>query len=320
MEVTHRPAVSDEGPATPASSAGHHRRLRRLVDLSAAAAAGSALQAAAAQAARMGNDTGLLSSVLSTSRRVWDGAADLALQDEDAASHDRLREAVISSDFLSVMPLWVRELRTIAATHPGSGACTLATSLQLWSWTVNYFRTGQGTDTPGSTQAIDELAEGICPLVAARCFVLEIAGETSAPPAEDGLRADLCHVYAAHAAATAGTLCAELVFGSRRHLVWDAEGCAACFRADELDELEGLMPGIASGARAFDDVIETDGSHAAKAGPCARFDGVDTFVRLRSRLDGCLTGSRLAKMRAAAALARPRTATDAPTSTTAGGH
>jgi hypothetical protein len=315
MEVNHRPSVSDQGPATSASSAGRHRRLRRLVDLSAAAAAESALQTAAA---RMSDETGLVSSVLSTSRLAWGGAADLALQAEDTAVHDRLREAVISPEFLSLMPLWVRELREVAATHPESGACTLATSFQLWSWTVNYFRAGQGMHTPGATQALDELAEGICPLLAARCFVLEITGETSATPAKDELRADLCHVYAAHAAATAGTLCAELVFGSRRHLVWDAEGCAVCFRADDLDELEGLMPGIASGARGFGDVIEDDGSHAAKAGPCARIDGVDAFVRLRSRLDGCLTGSRLAKMRAAASLARPFAATDAPTSTAAG--
>jgi hypothetical protein len=49
-------------------------------------------------------------------------------------------------------------------------------------------------------------------------------------------------------------------------------------------------------------VIESDGSHAAKAGPCARFEGYDQFSRLRVRMDGCLTGSHLAKDRAAEAL------------------
>ena len=47
---------------------------------------------------------------------------------------------------------------------------------------------------------------------------------------------------------------------------------------------------------------EKDGSHPAKAGPCACFNGMETFVHLRSKLDGCLTGSRLAKDRAAQAL------------------
>ena len=39
-----------------------------------------------------------------------------------------------------------------------------------------------------------------------------------------------------------------------------------------------------------------------KAGPCVHFDGMDEFVRLRTKLDGCLTGCRLAKDRAAEAL------------------
>ncbi len=52
------------------------------------------------------------------------------------------------------------------------------------------------------------------------------------------------------------------------------------------------------------DVIEADGSHAQKAGPCVKFAGLETFRALRSRLDGCLTGSRLAKDRAAEALTR----------------
>ena len=37
-----------------------------------------------------------------------------------------------------------------------------------------------------------------------------------------------------------------------------------------------------------------------------RFRGMDDFQRLRAKLDGCLTGSRLAKDRAAEALKRVR--------------
>jgi hypothetical protein len=109
-------------------------------------------------------------------------------------------------------------------------------------------------------------------------------------------------VQTARSAGLVAATCAELVFGYRRHLAWDTEGCASCYGADDLDELEGLMPGIASSARACTDVVESDGSHPVKAGPCARFDGVETFSRLRTRLDGCLTGARLARERAATAL------------------
>ena len=42
--------------------------------------------------------------------------------------------------------------------------------------------------------------------------------------------------------------------------------------------LESLIPGIASMARGCTDVIESDGSHAVKAGPCARFDGLEQFT------------------------------------------
>jgi hypothetical protein len=73
---------------------------------------------------------------------------------------------------------------------------------------------------------------------------------------------------------------------------------------DDLEVLEGLIPGIVSAATAVTDIIESDGSHPAKAGPCVRFEGLDQFARLRVRLDGCLTGSQLAKDRAAEALTK----------------
>jgi hypothetical protein len=68
--------------------------------------------------------------------------------------------------------------------------------------------------------------------------------------------------------------------------------------------METLIPGIASVARGYTDVIEADGSHPLKAGPCVRFTGLDQFARLRVRLDGCLTGSQLAHDRAAEALTK----------------
>src|ERR1035441_7600517 len=115
---------------------------------------------------------------------------------------------------------------------------------------------------------------------------------------------DLCHVQSARSAGEVGRVCAELVFGYNRHPAWDTEGCATCYQAGDLDAMESLIPGMASLARGYTDVIEQDGAHAPKAGPCARFEGLDQFSRLRTRLDGCLTGSQLAKDRAAEALTK----------------
>ena len=51
-------------------------------------------------------------------------------------------------------------------------------------------------------------------------------------------------------------------------------------------------------------MVPEEGFVPQKAGPCVRFDGYEEFARLRARLDGCLTGNRLAKDRAASALVR----------------
>lgn len=248
-----------------------NRQMYRRVDREASNAAAAALHAAARSL-----------PVLALADEVLRGGKDAAC--------DNLRDAVVTPEFGTLLRGWLRELREVASAWPGSGACTLATALKLWSWTLDHFRSGE-------PEAVNELAEAVCPLLAARCFVLSAVSETSES------RLDLAHVYAAHAAALAGAACAELVFGYRRHLVWDAEGCATCYVSDDLDELEAFMPGIASGARTTIDIIESDGSHPAKRGPCATSNGLEPFIRLRNRLDTCLTGARTAKERAAAAIA-----------------
>ncbi len=263
MQTAEFPSVAD-------------RKLHRLVDVTASNEAAAALHAAAVSAP---HDAVLVAADAVASGDPYDGA------------RDRLRDSVASREFAPIVRGWMREMRQVASAWPDSGACTLATALRLWSWTLEHFR---ATDGP----AVDELAGVMYPLIAARCLVIHAVTDKS------DLKIDLSHVYAAHASAQAGATCAELVFGYRRHLVWDAQGCATCYVADDLDELEAFIPGIASGARSTPDVIEADGSHPAKRGPCAPFDGLETFMKMRNRLDACLTGARIIKNRAAAALAR----------------
>jgi len=158
------------------------------------------------------------------------------------------------------------------------------------------------------------LADALCFLLASRAQIqdvieLERKGPEN-PTVAEGLPglltflSDLCHVQAARSAGEVGRICAELVFGYNRHPAWDTEGCAACYQSADLEAMEGLIPGIASVARGYTDVIEADGTHPEKAGPCVRFEGLDQFARLRVRLDGCLTGSQLAKDRAAESLTK----------------
>jgi hypothetical protein len=46
-------------------------------------------------------------------------------------------------------------------------------------------------------------------------------------------------------------------------------------------------------------VLAADGAHPPKAGPCAGCNGNSEFLRLQNKLTACLSGSRLAKDRAA---------------------
>jgi len=300
MDTSQLASLADSVRSLPLESAGRDRRLQRLAELYAAAEAGSAFSAAAGRADAA---AGLEADIVASGWTIWDrNRSEAGLFADDGSAHETLRRAVLSAEFKPIVAGWIREMRALASERPDSGACTLGTALQLWLWTVDHFRREQGAEPGQSARAVDELVDGFSLVLAARSLVLEVTGRAPGSTAEDGRRADLSHVYAAHASAALGALCAELVFGYRRHLVWDDEGCATCYRAGELDELEAFIPGYATGARAAADVIEADGTHASKAGPCVRFDGVETFTRLRARLDGCLTGSRLAKERAAAAI------------------
>jgi hypothetical protein len=155
------------------------------------------------------------------------------------------------------------------------------------------------------------MADALCWILASRCQILDLLELEEKGPQNpvvaEGLVgwvsffSDLCQVQVARAAGEVGRISAELVFGYRRHPRWDTDA-RGCFPVNQVEQLEGTMPGITAGASQTGDVVAEDGSHAEKAGPCVSFDGLETFTRLRTRLDGCLSGSRLAKDRAAAAL------------------
>jgi alkylation response protein AidB-like acyl-CoA dehydrogenase len=221
--------------------------------------------------------------------------------------------------FLAQYREWIREMRLIANVHPGTGGCALASAMQMWLWTLQHLLKAKDADGArlyqGARQGVTfPLADALGWLLAARSLILDVLELAKKGPAHPtvseglaGLMAfytDLCHVQSARAAGEVGRICASLVHGYNRHPAWDTEGCASCYQSDDLEAIESLIPGIASLARGYTDVVEADGSHPPKAGPCVRFDGLEQFARLRSRMDGCLTGSQLAKDRAAEALTK----------------
>jgi alkylation response protein AidB-like acyl-CoA dehydrogenase len=248
-----------------------------------------------------------------------DSQLEATYEGPEAVQRRQLTVTMTSEVFLAQFRQWIDEMRGIASTHPGTGACTLASAMQMWLWTLLYLQRAtdaDGTKLYGSARqgVTFPLADALCWLLASRyqiADVLELArrgkddpGLAEAVPGMVNFFTDLCHVQSAAAAGEVGRVCAELLFGYRRHPAWDAEGCGACYQADELDALESVIPGISVTAVAYSDVIARDGTHAPKAGPCARTDGLEPFMRMRTKMDGCLTGARLAKDRAADAVTK----------------
>jgi len=255
-------------------------------------------------------------------QKWMDAQLEATYEGPEAVQRLQLSMTMTNDLFLANFQQWIVEMRRIASDRPGTGACTLASAMELWLWTLTYVQ--NATDADGAKlyhktrQGVTfSLADTLCWLLAARQFILdviELETKGAANPAlADGLAGtvgfftDLCHVQSARAAGEIARICAELVFGYHRHPAWDEASCHACYQAGELDVLEGIIPGIASSARAYSDVAEKGEKHPAKAGPCVRFAGQEGFVRLRAKLDGCLTGCRLAKDRAAEALTKVMT-------------
>jgi alkylation response protein AidB-like acyl-CoA dehydrogenase len=240
-----------------------------------------------------------------------DAQLEATYEGPEAVQRRQLTITMTGDVFLAQFASWTAEMRKIASSRPGTGACTLASAMNLWAWSLNYLQNATdpagGKLYHGQRQGVTfALADALSWLMASRAQILDVLelesrGVTDTAVA-DGLAgtvqflSDLCHVQAAKAAGEVLRICAELVFGYTCHPCWEEEEHRSCFLAGELEELEETMPGIMAMAA---DVLQADGSHPAKSGPCAGCAGSSEFLRLQSRLTMCLTGARLAKDRAA---------------------
>jgi alkylation response protein AidB-like acyl-CoA dehydrogenase len=255
-------------------------------------------------------------------QKWMDAQLEATYEGPEAVQRLQLSLTMTNELFLAQFRQWIADMRRLAAERSGTGACTLASAMQLWLWTLQhvmeakdaegaklYHKTRQGVTFP--------LADALCWLLAARQFILDVIELEAKGPANPALAeglpglldffTDLCHVQSARAAGEVGRIGAEIVHGYNRHPAWDEASCHACYHAAELESLEGIIPGIDGSARAYSDVSEEGEAHPLKAGPCVKFAGLEDFVRLRAKLDGCLTGCRLAKDRAAEALTKVMT-------------
>ena len=245
-----------------------------------------------------------------------DAQLEATYEGPEAVQRRQLTVSMTSELFLALFRAWTRQMRRIAGSHPGTGACTLASAMNLWLWSFDHLQAAADPEGNklyhGQRQGVTfPLADALCWLLATRAQILDVLElelrGASDPLAAENLPAmveflsDLCHTHAAQAAGEVSRICAELVFGYNHHPRWNEKEHRNCFLAVELEDLEKTMAGISAMA---EDVLFADGSHPQKAGPCAGCAGLEEFLRLQSKLTTCLTGSRLAKDRAADTVSR----------------
>ncbi|HTG81010.1 MAG TPA: acyl-CoA dehydrogenase family protein [Geobacteraceae bacterium] len=251
-------------------------------------------------------------------QKWMDAQLEATYEGPEAVQRRQLSITVTNELFLTQYRQWIKDLRGIANRRPGTGACTLASAMELWLWTLEYLqkaKDAEGKPLYHSSRhgVVFPLVDALCWLLASRQLILdtlelEEKGPEN-PVVASGLAgfvnffSDLAHVQAARSAGEAGRICAELVYGYNRHPDWCRDAVETCFEGEQLDALECIMPGIADYGRATGNTVEADGSHLPKAGPCPR-KSLQNFMLLRQRLDICLTGARLAKDRAAAAVSK----------------
>jgi alkylation response protein AidB-like acyl-CoA dehydrogenase len=244
-------------------------------------------------------------------QKWMDSQLEATYEGPEAVQRRQLSVTMTDELFIEQFRHWAREFRIIANKHPETGACALVTAMEMWLWTLNHLQKTKDADGAALYQSSRQgvtfpLADALCWLLASRSQILDVLELEEMGPQNpavteglDGLvefLKDLCHVQAAHAAGEAGRICAELVFGYHRHPAWDTEGCASCYQGEAADAIESVIPGLTGLAKGS--------AEACQSGPCFRREGLDHFTRMRIRLDGCLTGSRLAKDRAAEAVAK----------------
>ena len=244
-----------------------------------------------------------------------DAQLEATYEGPEAVQRRQLSVTMTNDVFLALFRTWILDMRKIASKRPGTGACALGTAMSLWLWTMDHLQVTSDADGGRLYQSARQgvtfpLADALGWLLSARQLILDVIELEEKGPENPGLAEalpgmvrfyqDLAHTQVARTAGEIGRICAELVYGYRRHPAWDEDGYKGCYTNDDLVAISGLVPGF-DGYQPLD-LVSPEGAHPAKAGPCASQAGLEGFNRLRNKLDSCLTGSQLSKDRAARSL------------------
>ena len=204
-----------------------------------------------------------------------DAQLEATYEGPEAVQRRQLTFTMATKLFQAQFQSWAADMRRIAAEKPGTGACTLAAAMELWLWTLRHLRDASdanGDELYNNTRqgVTFPMADALCWMLASRCHILDVLElETRGP---------------------ANSVVAEAMPGLPNFLT-DLCHVQAAHAAGETGR---ICAELVYGYQRHGDDNHPDSP---------AITGMERFARLRVKLDGCLTGSRLAKDRAAAALA-----------------
>lgn len=250
-------------------------------------------------------------------QKWMDAQLEATYEGPEVVQRRQMSVTMVDEVFLAQFRQWIADMHAIGGKRPGIGACALGSAMQLWLYTLNYCRKAKDADGRSLYQSTRHgvsfvLADALSWLLATRAQILDIVELASKgmdnPMLSEGLDgfvnffSDLSRVHTVRAAGEVSRICSELVYGYDRHEVWECDESGSCFAHRVNDALNEAMPGYSMTAEEVAAELTDTGDAPLKMGPCVCKTTHQDFNKLKTKLDGCLTGGRLAKDRAARAI------------------
>ncbi len=98
-----------------------------------------------------------------------DAQLEATYEGPEAVQRRQLTVTMTDEVFLAQFRKWIRAMRAIACTHPGTGACTLASAMEMWLWTL---KTLQRATDPEGNKLYHGQRQGVT-FALGRCTVLD---------------------------------------------------------------------------------------------------------------------------------------------------
>ena len=75
-----------------------------------------------------------------------DAQLEATYEGPEAVQRRQLTVTMINELFLAQFRNWIAEMRQIAGNASGTGACTLATAMEMWLWTLEHLQKAKDAD------------------------------------------------------------------------------------------------------------------------------------------------------------------------------